>query len=248
MVSGKLMRRGAIGALAVGMCVSAAGVAQAAATRLPHPFGPRVVHVTEHDNNRTLHVHRGTHIDVDLHGSWDAPTADNPKVLRENRHRGGYPEHGDAMAWFTAVGVGSAAITSASDMGCMHTNPRCMIATMGFRINVVVDGTGPRTLGESDNHHVITVHRGQSVQLLLHSTYWTIADPRGRALIADGPQVTTAQMGHCVPGAGCGTAARTFHAQRLGTAHLTARRTSCGEAMRCVGGNGRYEVTVLVVH
>jgi hypothetical protein len=46
---------------------------------------------------------------------------------------------------------------------------------------------------------------------------------------------------------GCGTVRRDFHAVRLGTATLIATRSSCGEAMRCTGDQGRFTVTVRVV-
>jgi hypothetical protein len=101
-----------------------------------------VVHVTQHDADRTIHVSRGTLIEVDLQGSYDPPAVDRPEVLREVSHSGGYPTTSDARAVFTAIGAGAAAISSRLDMGCMHTNPHCMIMTAPVRVNFVVDGAG----------------------------------------------------------------------------------------------------------
>jgi hypothetical protein len=93
----------------------------------------------------------------------------------------------------------------------------------------------------------VTVHVGQGLIVALGSTYWTIdASPDQRVLKTDGAQAVQPVLKGCVPGGGCGTAVRHFDASAPGTVRLTASRLSCGEALRCTGGTGTFDVTVVV--
>jgi hypothetical protein len=251
-VSSKPARRTIIAALALGLGAPVAAQAADVNAALPvSAIQTQTVHVTERDNNSTVHVLRGAHLDIDLHspaGSWDAPGIDRTDVLREDSHWGGYPGDTDSRAAFTALAPGNATITSATDFACLHTNPHCMLAGVPFRVNVVVDAPAARTrtASEETNHHTITVRRGSTVAILLHSTYWTIHAPAGHTLTATGAQVTTPDP-KCIPGVGCGTTQRTFRATRVGSTRLHATRTSCGEIMRCTGTTGQFDLTVVVV-
>ncbi|NUR04208.1 MAG: hypothetical protein HOY79_49215 [Streptomyces sp.] len=89
------------------------------------------------------------------------------------------------------------------------------------------------------------VTTGTLIVVRLHSTYWSTpagSDPRVLVRVGGGPTAT----GTCPPGRGCGISSAQFTAGRPGTAHIAARRDSCGEAMRCSPGQGRYDVTVSV--
>jgi len=115
----------------------------------------------------------------------------------------------------------------------LHTPP-----TNGPRILVVQD---------QDNGHAVSLRAGERVQLVLASTYWQVdgsSDPKVLRPVAE-PAVSP-QVGGCVPGEGCGTVTALFDAVAPGRADLSARRTSCGEAMSCTGNLGLYRVTVLV--
>ncbi|HEX3827625.1 MAG TPA: hypothetical protein VHV82_10175 [Sporichthyaceae bacterium] len=143
----KFRRRATIGALVLGLSTPVAAVA-AAGSAVPFSLPLQllgttpVVHVTQQDAGKTIDVSRGTLIQVDLHGSYDPPSVDHPEVLQEGDHTGGYPTGSDAHAVFTAVGGGSATISSRMDVACQHTNPRCMIMFAPMRVNIVVDGAG----------------------------------------------------------------------------------------------------------
>ena len=103
------------------------------------------------------------------------------------------------------------------------------------------------TASEADRGHTISVSSGDIVVVVLHSTYWQLAPLTGGALQAGGPPaVAPGKPKGCVPGQGCGTVTQTFHALAAGRAVITAARTSCGEAMRCTGSNGSYQLTVVV--
>jgi hypothetical protein len=101
---------------------------------------------------------------------------------------------------------------------------------------------------QADNGRTLAVSVGSVVTLELGSTYWQVGDSSDPAVLAlvSGPTASAAAMGTCVPGAGCGTVAATFRALAPGRATITASRTTCGEAMRCTGTDGAYEVTVVV--
>jgi hypothetical protein len=103
------------------------------------------------------------------------------------------------------------------------------------------------TASEPDRGHTIDVSVGDDVVVVLHSTYWQLTPVLGGVLQASGPAaVTPATPKSCVPGQGCGTVTQTFRATAGGRALITASRTSCGEAMRCTGANGTYQLAVVV--
>jgi len=92
----------------------------------------------------------------------------------------------------------------------------------------------------------LTLHRGQELRVVLQSTYWefkAVSAPSVLHLV--GKPVVRPKSG-CVPGAGCGTVTVTYVAKALGSAVVSASRTSCGEAMGCTGDAGSYTLTVSV--
>ncbi|MCW2755858.1 MAG: hypothetical protein JWQ32_3269 [Marmoricola sp.] len=105
------------------------------------------------------------------------------------------------------------------------------------------------TAGVASNGTTVSLQRGERLRVTLSSTYWRFGSVAGGVLAASGQRTTpsTTQSGStCVPGQGCGTASETFTATRSGRARITASRTSCGEAMACVGSAGSYELLVVV--
>jgi hypothetical protein len=103
------------------------------------------------------------------------------------------------------------------------------------------------SIGSSENKHTVSVVVGQTITLTLDSTYWKINGSSNPKVVRQvGKQVTTPQISGCVPGQGCGTAQAEFIALAPGNAVLSATRTTCGEALRCVGSEGSYRTTVTV--
>jgi hypothetical protein len=107
---------------------------------------------------------------------------------------------------------------------------------------------GTRHLDDRNNHGTVSVHVGQTVELTLASTYWTIGRPSGTALGALGAERKTPNYTRpgCHGGSGCGTDVRDFRAVRTGTSGISATRTTCGEALRCTDAQSRFFVTVNV--
>src|SRR5258708_40049 len=68
-------------------------------------------------------------------------------------------------------------------------------------------------LTDSDDGHTVSVARGGSVTVVLHSTYWQIKAPSNPSVLQEqGSPVVAPTMQGCVPGGGCGTVTAQFKA------------------------------------
>jgi hypothetical protein len=105
-------------------------------------------------------------------------------------------------------------------------------------------------VAERDNGKVVRVTRGSTVTVVLHSTYWRFGPLPGRSVLAQlaapGLSPRPPGAGGCVPGQGCGTVTVAYWAAGTGTSAVRASRSTCGEALRCTGGHGRFTVTIVV--
>jgi hypothetical protein len=108
---------------------------------------------------------------------------------------------------------------------------------------------GVMVITDQDNGHSISLRAGRRLELQLASTYWQVDGSSNSSVLrlTAGTSVSVSpQIRGCVPGEGCGTVTALFDAVAPGTADVSARRTSCGEAMSCTGNLGFYRVTVVV--
>lgn len=99
-------------------------------------------------------------------------------------------------------------------------------------------------LGFSAKGSTVTLRPNEVLEVVLRSTYWQFRPVTG-GVLSRGTFVTRPEHSH-VMGSGAGTAAATFRALKPGTAHVVAARQSCGEAMRCLGGQGSFTLVVVV--
>jgi hypothetical protein len=107
--------------------------------------------------------------------------------------------------------------------------------------------TTTKTVSDRDNGKTIVLHVGDRLKVVLASTYWTIHPSSNVAVLrADGRPVIKGRLRGCVPGEGCGTATQLFAATSPGKVTVGASRISCGEALRCTGGQGFYKISVVV--
>ena len=101
----------------------------------------------------------------------------------------------------------------------------------------------------TDRSNGTTVHArvGDTITVVLHSTYWQLADPQGGELVVTATPSAAPGGGRCttIPGTGCGTLTATYRVAAAGSTHLDGGRQSCGEALRCTGAQGRWSVTVV---
>lgn len=110
------------------------------------------------------------------------------------------------------------------------------------------------TLSEKNASKTVVVKMGSRVELTLHSMYWGLTVPaKSSSLTSKGQPILkpifpspSAPAGCKIAGSGCGSQTWVFTATKVGLTHLVATRTTCGEAMRCTGSNGRFTVTVKV--
>jgi hypothetical protein len=125
------------------------------------------------------------------------------------------------------------------------------IILMGVMTAQAVSGI---SLSEKNSGQTVSLKLGSQVSLTLHSMYWAmIPQVTLSSLVAKGAPILkpvlpgpSAPNGCQIAGSGCGTQTWKFVASRVGTAHMIATRTTCGEAMKCTGSAGRFEVTVKV--
>ncbi|HEX3606495.1 MAG TPA: hypothetical protein VH134_11270, partial [Candidatus Dormibacteraeota bacterium] len=116
----------------------------------------------------------------------------------------------------------------------------------------VTAGSGARvTASEAQNGSTLSLHRGDTLTVTLHNTYWTMdGSSNAGVLRAQGPATTQGDppsSRNCVPGGGCGTVTQSFAAVSTGGADVTANRTTCGEALRCTTPEQSHWVVHVVV-
>ena len=99
-------------------------------------------------------------------------------------------------------------------------------------------------LDEHANGSTVQVNLGDTVVVVLHSTYWAFAAPQAALQPVGAAQPSPS---HCpVMGSGCGTVTATYKAGHVGQTTLHAHRDSCGEARRCTASESDWSVTVNV--
>jgi hypothetical protein len=111
-----------------------------------------------------------------------------------------------------------------------------------------VDG-GPMVIVVRDNANgeAVSARAGDRIELILSSSYWHVTgSPAPSVLRQDGPPVLLSRPSNCpdIPGLGCTPVRADFTALADGKAVITASRSACGEARRCMPNQTRFTVTV----
>jgi hypothetical protein len=228
---------GAATAVAAVLCVTTTPTTAAARAHAAKAGPAQVTRLTEADSGRTVSVASGAVIQVRLSpsmGTWTMPQSSDGKVLTAtSTHR---QPRGGADGRFHAASAGSATLTAYSAPRCA---PMCKIADRMWTVavHVLAPAGAHADATEANNGTTMALHRGDTLTVTLHSTYWTIeGSSKPTVLVAQGPATTAGEppsSKRCVPGQGCGTVTESFTAVGDGTADVTASRTTCGEAMRC---------------
>jgi len=99
---------------------------------------------------------------------------------------------------------------------------------------------------ERQNNRIVTLRRGQELQVVLHSTYWQFHKTANTAVLRLVRRPKIRPNPACVPGGGCGTVTATYFTVAPGPALVTAERSSCGEASGCTAATGRFTLHVIV--
>ncbi|MCQ4084037.1 hypothetical protein NGB36_26505 [Streptomyces sp. RB6PN25] len=149
------------------------------------------------------------------------------------------------------ISLVTGSISACSAAAGLHSPSPRSPATTGSTATATESAPGTATPGlialdEHADATTVQVRIGEAVVVRLHSAYWSTpasSDPRVLSPDAKGG---SSHNGTCPPGGGCGVSSAHFTARRPGIAHVTASRSSCGEAMRCSPGQGSYDVTLSV--
>jgi len=105
---------------------------------------------------------------------------------------------------------------------------------------------GTLNIDEKANGTTVHVHLGDTIIVTLHNTYWSFLPTGSLALQPFSPVATAAATNCGQPvGSGCGTVIATYNVGHVGTGKLRAHRETCGEALRCVGKDADWSVTVV---
>ncbi len=140
------------------------------------------------------------------------------------------------------------------------------IALISFAVIIVICATGifvnrlrvqnnpiinnftiEKSISDTDNGATITLKQGARLKVILHSTYWkfnTIANGEIVKQLTEPAYAPDKSVG--IPGTGAGTVIVEYQAIGAGTTAISASRTSCGEAMGCLGNQGSFLLHVVV--
>ena len=110
---------------------------------------------------------------------------------------------------------------------------------------------GPRVIVVHDdaNGEAVSARAGDRIELILSSSYWHVTGSSAPSVLRqDGSPVLLARPSSCpdIPGLGCTPVRADFTALTDGKAVITARRSACGEALRCKPDQTRFTVIVVV--
>lgn len=127
---------------------------------------------------------------------------------------------------------------------CLLVVTGCGSASSGGPTGQPAPGTV--RLDDSANGTTVHVHFGDTITVTLTSTYWSFLPTDGLALQPFAPaQVAPATTCATPVGSGCGTVTASYNVGHIGTSVLRAHRDTCGEALRCVGSQANWSVTVV---
>ena len=137
------------------------------------------------------------------------------------------------------VAVAVVVVTIMTSAGCGTAASRASGPGAGGPTVIVVrDGA---------NGKVISAGAGDRIELILSSSYWRVTGSSAPSVLRqDGPAVLLSRPKSCpdIPGLGCIPVRTDFTALTDGKAVLIAKRSSCGEALRCKPDQTRFTVTV----
>jgi hypothetical protein len=136
-------------------------------------------------------------------------------------------------------------ITGCGSGGSLQTPP--ISSSSSNPGSVPSPGGNVEVASDKNNGGTIELHVGQTLRVVLESTYWQFQNSSNELVLRTGRQPSRSpQPSGCAAGAGCGTVTATYVAVGAGQAVVTATRVSCGEAMRCTGSNGQFSLRVIV--
>jgi hypothetical protein len=143
--------------------------------------------------------------------------------------------------WLMAVGVAVFVVSIMASAGC---------GTAASRASGPVAGGPTVIIMRNDaNGKTVSARAGDRIELILSSSYWHVTGSSAPGVLRqDGSPVLLSRPGSCpdIPGLGCIPVRADFTALTDGKAVITASRSTCGEALRCMPDQTRFTVIVVV--
>ena len=140
-----------------------------------------------------------------------------------------------------AVSVSVFVVSIMTSAGCGTAASRASGPVAGGPVVIVVrDGA---------NGKAVSARAGERIELILSSSYWHVTGSSAPGVLRqDGSPVLLSRPSSCpdIPGLGCIPVQADFTALTDGQAFITASRSTCGEALRCMPDQTRFTVTVVV--
>ncbi|WP_042374710.1 hypothetical protein [Streptacidiphilus neutrinimicus] len=148
----------------------------------------------------------------------------------------------------SAVASGSAT-AAASSSAPATTSATPGGGASGTPGDVSATGTAVVVVHNADKGHTVTLHPGQTLEVVLTGGYWAAPASSAASVLklSGGPSFASPSPGQtCRPGVDCRAQQTEFVAVSAGTATVSSSRSNCGEAMRCTDSNGKFGITVTV--
>ncbi len=86
----------------------------------------------------------------------------------------------------------------------------------------------------------VHVHPGATVDVTLEGPYWSFVPLQNHVVKQEGKVIRK----DCRPEFGCSSIEERLHVEETGTVTIHASRPQCGEALRCLDGNGEFTVAI----
>jgi len=140
-----------------------------------------------------------------------------------------------------AVAVAVFVVSIMTSAGCGTAASRTSGPVAGGPVVIVVH--------DDANGKAVSARAGDRIELILSSSYWHVTGSSAPGVLRqDGSPVLLSRPSSCpdIPGLGCIPVRADFTALTDGTAVITASRSACGEALRCMPDQTRFTVIVVV--
>jgi uncharacterized protein YceK len=108
---------------------------------------------------------------------------------------------------------------------------------------------GVVTVTDADNGRTLSLQVGERLRVTLDSPFWTFQPVTASAVLRTDATALVSPTSTCPPpmgSAACGGQSASYTATGPGRTFVLATRVVCGEAARCTGPAGRFEITLTV--
>lgn len=128
----------------------------------------------------------------------------------------------------------------------LHRPALSLMAAMLALMSACGSNLAEVAVDDSKNGQSVQVHVGDVVKVTLTRTGWTFHPSSDVSLLKQLSDPVETRDPNGYPGMDSGVTTDWYKALSAGSAVVTATRVNCGEARRCPGTEGVYQVTILI--